>query len=42
MCNFEGVKILDFNVSRLVAIARKHKITLLPDSKGKSERIQVF
>ena len=42
MCNFEGVKILDFNVSRLVAIARKHKITLLPNSKGNSERIQVF
>ena len=42
MCSFEGVKILDFYVSRLVAIARKHKISLLPDSKGKSQRIQMF
>ena len=29
MYNFECVKILDFYVSRLMAIARKHKITLL-------------
>ena len=42
MCNFECVKILDFYVSRLAAIAQKHKITLLLDSKGKSERVKMF
>ena len=42
MCNFESVKILDFYVSRLAAIAQKHKITLLLDSKGKSERVKMF
>ena len=42
MYNFECVKILDFYVSRLMAIARKHKITLSLDSKGKSKQVEVF
>ena len=42
MCNFKCVKILNFYVSRLVAIAQKHKITLLLDSKGKSEWVKMF
>lgn len=42
MCKFECVKILDFCVSGLVAIAQKRKITQFLDSKDKSEQVYVF
>ena len=42
MRKFECVKILDFCVSRLVAIVQKRKITQFLDSKDKSEQVYVF